>query len=116
MSTIIKALEDEIVSIGESIEKRKRGKLFTDPQMTGDIVGLTTLQQDTVKLLDELKGGIIFILTCDECGYTSSACDFEFGVDIQDCEQCGNHIRIKIICPKCTKTGTVYRQRQFEGK
>jgi len=108
----LKELEEEVNSIGESIEKRKR--LYPSVQVKEEIISLSVLQMDTEKILSELKEGIGLSMTCG-CGFTGPACDFEFGLYIQNCEHCGTHNKIEVVCPSCSKTRTVYRDRRYEG-
>jgi len=109
---VIEALEEEVIGLGESIEKRKR--LYPSVQVKEEIISLSVLQVDTEKLLSELKKGIDLRMTCD-CGFESAACNFVFGIDLQSCEHCGNHVRVSVICPECGKERVIYQDRKFEG-
>jgi len=109
---VIEALEEEVIGLGESIEKRKR--LYPSVQIKEEIISLSVLQMNTEKLLSELKEGIDLRMTC-VCGFTSAACNFVFGIDLQSCEHCGNHVRVSVICPECGKERVVYQDRRFEG-
>jgi hypothetical protein len=113
MTTILEALEEEIAGIEESIEKRKRGKLFQNPTMAGEIISLTNLQLNTTTVLSKLMGGTDLIMKCS-CGFESATCNFEFNVYVQNCEHCGNHIMVEVNCPECKKIRTVYRDRRYE--
>ncbi len=108
MSNVIQALEDEVKAIGESITKHSKDH--------PDVIGsLLKLQAKVEKVLLDLKAGIDLQLMCNNCKLVVPACEFDFTTIIQECPDCGNHIKIEATCPKCNKTRTIYRDRNYEG-
>lgn len=104
---MIQALKDEIKSMGESLERYKE-KGFSQYE----IEGLIKLQTERKLLLNEFELGTGLHFVCD-CGNTMPAYEFNFGISVQECEDCGNHVKVEVTCPQCAKTRTIYRDPQY---
>ncbi len=110
MSSVIQALEDEVKAIGESIEKHARRGV--DPKVIEELI---KLEAKVGLVLTKLKDGIDLHMMCSSCKLVLPACEFGFTTTIQDCSDCGHHVKIEVTCPKCNVIRTVYRDRQYEG-
>jgi len=109
MSSVIQALEEEVKAIEESIEKHKKKNVSEDI-----LDGLKELREKVIRVLTDLKAGADLHMMCGRCKAVLPACDYGFSTIVQDCPDCGHHIKIEVTCPKCNDVRTVYRDRQFE--
>ncbi len=109
MTGVIEALENEVKFLEESITKHKN----INPYI---ITELTNIRVKVKHALVLLKEGEDLHMMCGSCGLVLPACEYEFSTIIEECSDCGHHIRIESICPKCGKIRVIFQDRNFEGE
>ena len=110
--SVIEKMKADIISIGEAIDRYKEER--PDPVRNQQIINGSVKKLNMENTLAKLIEGSDLHMRCG-CGFESMACNFEFGINIQDCDICGNHVRLEIVCPECEKSRMVYRDILYEG-
>jgi len=110
--SVIEKMKADIISIGEAIDRYKEER--PDPVRNQQIINGSVKKLNMENTLVKLIEGSDLHMKCG-CGFESAACNFEFGISIQDCNTCGNHVQLEVSCPECGKTKIVYKDNLYEG-
>lgn len=104
---MLKELHEEIEKMQSSIDKWTELKHFAEAKTLGEMRFNLVAQ---AKLYEESCNRMI----CTSCGHTDMAHEFGISASVQECEHCGNHVKIVVTCPNCSKESVIYQDRQYE--
>jgi len=104
---MIKELREEIENMSASIKKMKKQGHPIEAKYLKEM-------QDKVKARLDLYTQSMLGMTCKECNYTDVAHEFGIYVSTYPCEDCGDHSKVTVTCPKCKYESVIYQDPNYE--